>query len=229
MRLEDRIARFVVPSEFMRRRLLEWGIEEERVRLVRHFVHPISRAGREVKTGTYGAYVGRLSSEKGLHILLGALRRADDPPFLVVGDGLQRLALEDLARKLGLRNTRFMGWRPPDEAGDVVASARYVAIPSLWEETANLSALEALALARPLLVSGIGALPELVATGAGVVSQPGNEEDLSEKIRLLMADDELCRRASREALTFARRWLHPDRHLTDLEAVYGELRSNRGD
>ena len=82
-----------------------------------------------------------------------------------------------------------------------MAAARYVAIPSVGEETASLAALEALAAARPLLVSERGALPELVATGAGVVSRPGDEIDISDKISLLMEDDELCRRASTEALT----------------------------
>ncbi|MGZ5385446.1 MAG: glycosyltransferase, partial [Acidimicrobiia bacterium] len=38
MRLERHVSRFVVPSEFMRQRLLEWGFEEERIRMVRHFI-----------------------------------------------------------------------------------------------------------------------------------------------------------------------------------------------
>jgi glycosyltransferase involved in cell wall biosynthesis len=224
MRLEDRIARFIVPSEFMRQRLLEWGIGEERVRVIRHFVQ--SAESGDTRIGSYGAFIGRLSTEKGLHVLLAALRRAGDPPFLVIGDGPQRPALEGLARKLRLANTAFLGWRSPDEVGELVANARYVAIPSVLEETANLAALEALAAARPLLVSECGALPELVASGAGVVSRPGNEIDVAEKIGLLMNDDELCRRASSEASRFARRWLDPGRHLADLEAVYGELSTN---
>jgi glycosyltransferase involved in cell wall biosynthesis len=223
MRLEGLIARFVVPSEFMRQRLLEWGIGAERVRLVRHFVPSIWGSQVEMNVGRYGAFVGRLSSEKGVHVLLAALQRAHDPPFVIVGDGSSRRALEDLAERLSLRNTRFLGWRSPDEVRDVVAGARYVAIPSVWEETANLAALEALTAARPLVVSDRGALPELVTGGAGLVARSGNEQDLSEKITLLMDDDEFCRRASAEALTFADRWLQPERHLAALESVYREL------
>ena len=76
-----------------------------------------------------------------------------------------------------------------------------MAVPSISEETANLAALEALAAARPLLVSEKGALPELVASGAGLHCQPGDEIDLAQKISLFMADDELCRRSSSEAST----------------------------
>jgi glycosyltransferase involved in cell wall biosynthesis len=226
MRLEGRITRFIAPSEFMGQRLLGWGIGEARVRVIRHFVPSAGSSGSDPRIGSYGAFFGRLSSEKGLDVLLAALRRAGDPPFLIVGDGPHRRALEDIARKLGLANTRFLGWRSHDEVGELVAAARYVAVPSVCEENAPLAALEALAAARPLLVSEGGGLPELVATGAGVVSRPGDPIDISEKITLLMQDDELCRRASIEALTFARRWLDPERHLAGLESLYRELSTN---
>ncbi len=223
MRLDERIARFIAPSEFMRRRLLQWGLRGERVCLIRNFVPSVGNSGLDPRIGSYGAFVGRLSSEKGLDVLLAALHRAGDPPFLIVGDGPHRRALEDLALRLRLANTRFLGWRPHDEVGELVAAARYVAIPSVWEENAPLAALEALAAARPLLVSESGGLPELVATGAGVACRTGDEIDISDKITLLMKDDEFCRRASAEALTFAQRFLGPERYLADLESLYGEL------
>ncbi len=88
------------------------------------------------------------------------------------------------------------------------------------EETASLSAFEALAAARPLLVSNRGALPELVATGAGLSSRPGDEVDLAEKIGRFMRDEDLCRRASTEAGRLAEEMITPQRHIADLEAVY---------
>jgi glycosyltransferase involved in cell wall biosynthesis len=224
-RLQSRMARFIAPSEFMQRRMLEWGIGKDRVRLIRHFVK--SSGGAESGTvGSYGAFVGRLSEEKGLTHLLAALHRAGDPDFVVVGDGPQRWVLEGLARQYGLANTRFVGWVSHEQVGDLVAAARFVAIPSIGEETASLAALEALSAGRPLLVSDRGALPELVASGGGVAFRSGDEIDLAEKLSLLMKDDELCDRASSEASSFARRWLAPHRHLAGLEAVYRELSGN---
>lgn len=223
MRLERRIARFIAPSEFMRQRLLEWGIGSDRISLIRHFINPADDEGTNAKVGPYGAFIGRLSPEKGLDVLLAALRRAGDPPFLIVGDGVQRQALENLARKLGLTKTKFLGWRSREEVRELLAAARYVAIPSVGEESANLGALEALSAGRPLLVSERGALPELVASGAGLLCRPGDEIAMSEKISMLNEDDELCRHASNEALKFAHRWLVPSRHLADLESLYSEL------
>ena len=209
----------------MRNRLLRWGIGEDRVRVIRHFVASGGTGGHR-NIGSYGAFVGRLSPEKGLDTLLTALARAGDPRFLIVGDGPQRSALEALAAKLGLAETRFLGWRSSEHVGDLLAAARYVAVPSVWEETASLVALEALSAARPLLVSDRGALPELVASGAGLVCRPGDEIDLAQKISRLMEDDALCDRASKEASAFARRWLNPAQHLASLESVYGEISMN---
>jgi glycosyltransferase involved in cell wall biosynthesis len=128
-----------------------------------------------------------------------------------------------LASKLGLGNTRFLGRRSHDEVQKLLAAARYVAIPSISEENAPLVALEALSAGRPLLVSERGGLPELVASGSGLLCRPGDEVDFSLKIARLMENDEVCRDASVKALDFARRWLDPERHLTGLMSVYGEL------
>ena len=221
MRLERRIALFIVPSEFMRRRVLDWAFPADRLRLVRHFVRSVKRAA-DTRIGSYGAFIGRLSSEKGLDALLTALDRVGDPPFLIVGDGPQRGPLEKLASRLRLSNTSFLGWRAHEEVSELLAKARYVAIPSAGEEVAPLSALEALVAARPLLVSDRGALPELVASGAGLVFRPEDAMDLSEKIDELMRDDGLCRRASVEAVRMAQA-LAPEQHLANLESVYAEV------
>ncbi len=221
MRLEHRIACFIVPSEFMRKRLLSWRIPPERIRLIRHFVSPPGEPV-ERRIGSYGMFMGRLSAEKGLDVLLAALHRAGDPRFLVVGDGPERPALERMAVTLGLSNCRFLGWRPHDEIGEFLADARFVALPSSGEENAPLSALEALAAGRPLLVSDRGGLPELVSSGAGRVCQPQDPIDWSRRIIEFMEEDELCRRSSEQAVSIAR-LVTPERHLANLESVYAGM------
>jgi glycosyltransferase involved in cell wall biosynthesis len=226
MRLERRISRFIAPSDFMRGRLIDWRIAPERVETIRHFTQGIhtSVAGR---VGAYGMFVGRLSMEKGIDVLLNALRRADDPPFRIVGDGPARSALERMARDLRLKNATFTGWQTPDALVKLLWGARYVALPSVWEENAPLVALEALGAGRPLIVSDIGGLPELVGSGSGVVTRRGDPDDLADKIRQLADNDEACERASREATALARRWLAPEQHLQSLESLYANLIDGR--
>lgn len=227
MRLERRIAGFVAPSDFMRGRLLEWGFASERVTTIRHFVSESRHAGSPLSLGTYGIFVGRLSAEKGADVLLTALQHAGDPRFVFVGDGPQRSVLHQRARELGLVNTTFLGWQAPDAVPGLVRGSRYMAMPSVSEENAPLSALEALAAGRPLLVSAIGGLPELVSSGSGVSAVAGDPEDLADKIKLLEGDDNLCRRSSAMASAYAHRWLTGERHLRTLERVYQALIERR--
>jgi glycosyltransferase involved in cell wall biosynthesis len=77
-----------------------------------------------------------------------------------------------------------------------------------------------LAAGRPVLVSGVGGLPELVETGGGLVCDPGDASGLSERIQLVFSDPELCRSLEDRAWGFAVSKLRPERHLDGLLAVY---------
>ena len=210
---------FITPSEFVRSRMVDWGIDARRIEVVRNFtdVHVDAYV-----PGTYGMYLGRLSGEKGLDVLLRALARAGDPPFYIAGDGPVMASLVDLAARLELRRTEFLGRVPFEDVPSLLKGARYLALASLWDENAPLAALEAMAAARPLLVTRTGGLPELVGNGEGVACAPGDEEGLAAGIRRLAADDELCRCAGERALARARDEFSPEHHLEELERAYAK-------
>jgi glycosyltransferase involved in cell wall biosynthesis len=218
LRLERNVDAFVAPSTFMTERLLSWGIPEHRISTIRNFVPSIAAGPSRV--GDYGVYVGRLSEEKGLHILLEALSLAGDPPFRIIGDGPGREDLTSLAARLGLQRIRFEGHVHARDAQSAVARCRFLVMPSLCDENAPLAVLEALAAGRPVLVSGVGGLPELVETGGGLVCDPGDASGLSERIQRLFRDPELCRSLGDRAWGFAASELRPERHLDGLLAVY---------
>jgi len=164
--------------------------------------------------------VGRLSSEKGLDVMLRALARAGDPPFRIVGDGTVRPALEGLARELGLTNTVFVGRVAPARVSELLEDARYAAMPSLWDEVAGIAALEAMAVGRPLLVTEKGGLPELIETGEGLLARAGDVEDTAAKVKILMEDDVRWHEMSERALARARNEFTPEAHVVQLERAY---------
>jgi glycosyltransferase involved in cell wall biosynthesis len=220
LQLEGRVSYFIAPSQFMHKRLLDWGMHENRVATVRNFTSVRSGASPEV--GAYGFYVGRLSGEKGLRDLLLALQIAGDPPFRIAGAGPLAEQLQALAAELGLRRVEFLGWLDRQQIGRSMTEARYLVVPSRHDENAPLAALEAMAEGRPLLVAQSGGLPELVADGGGLVFQRGDVADLAAKLRLL-DDDKLCLEAGTAALRFAREELAPDIHRQRLEEVYSAV------
>lgn len=113
------------------------------------------------------AIVGRLATEKGHRVLFEAAQGLQ-ATLLVAGDGPLRAELEAAARGL---DARFLGYLHEGSRA-VMAAADVVALPSLTEGL-PLVALEALALARPLVASAVGELPELLAGGAGVLVPAG--------------------------------------------------------
>jgi len=217
LRIQEKVTLFLTPSRYVSERLLSWGFEPQRVRVVRNFTDISPHAGAP---GKHGMYVGRLSSEKGLDVMLRALARAGDPPFRIVGDGSVRPALESLTRELGLANTTFAGRVAPERVSALLEDARYAAIPSLWDENAPIAALEAMAVGRPLLVSEKGGLPELTENGEGLLVRAGDIEDTAAKIRILMEDDVSWNQMSKQALARAQAEFTPDAHAVQLARAY---------
>jgi glycosyltransferase involved in cell wall biosynthesis len=220
LRLEHLVDVHIAPSRFMRRRLEDWGIAPDRIALVRNFTDLDTGLP---DPGIDGMYLGRLSDEKGLDVLLQALRVAGDPPFRIVGSGPAAQALAVYARSIGIRNTSFLGRLDRNAVVRELASARFVAFPSTWDENAPLAALEAMAAGRPLLVTRTGGLEELIEGGTGLACDAGDVAGMATAITTLMADDELCVRMGQRATQVVQAEHRPDRHLDRLEEIYRSL------
>jgi glycosyltransferase involved in cell wall biosynthesis len=221
LRLESKVAKFIAPSEFMSRQLRHWGIAPDRIAIIPNFVAVSGEAS--TRPGSYGLYVGRLSTEKGLPTLLRALHQAGDPPFRIVGDGPSHAMLQAQAGRHGLRRTTFLGRLPRAEVATQLRHARFVVVPSEWEENAPLAALEAMAEGRPLIVTSMGGLPELVRHGAGLQYEAGDSFGLASHMQAMFADDALARRSGAEALERARARYGPETHRHQLQDLYKHL------
>jgi glycogen(starch) synthase len=150
------------------------------------------------------AFAGRLVPQKGADVLLRAfgalLRRFPDAELVLAGDGVQRLYLERLARFLGVsRSVSFLGWQSPDELAEHYRSAAVAAVPSLYEPF-GLVALEAMATGRPVVVSQVGGLAEILAGDVGGYTvTPGDHLDLATRLGALLADGNLAAAQGRAA------------------------------
>lgn len=182
-------------------------------------------------------FVGRLVSEKGVRTLLRALGEMNRRPrrrpatLLVVGDGEQREALEQLAGALGLgANVHFAGEKRGDDLVKAIAQGTVAVVPSEWEEPMGGVALELLAAERPIIVSARGGLAECVGD-AGWTFPNGDYQALAAQMASLV-DDETLRRsksdvARRVVASFEERMLV--RQYLDLyEEILERRRSLRG-
>ena len=133
-------------------------------------------------------YVGRLSEEKGLVYLFGAISQLSDAgdtvKLLIVGDGPERAALQQKAVAMGIDGLiHFAGFRSDIE--NWLPAIDAFILPSLTEGT-PLALLEAMAMEVPVIASSVGGVPRVVADGVnGLLVSPGDIQAISESIKLL--------------------------------------------
>ncbi len=138
--------------------------------------------------------LARLEEQKGICYFLRALpdlaQRWPGLVVLIAGDGALRKALEAEAAALGVNGyTRFLGFVP--DAVAIMSLMDVVVIPSVWEPF-GLAAAEAMAVGRPVVVSRVGGLPEIVSDGeSGLLASPGEPAALAQAIDRLLADPAL--------------------------------------
>jgi glycosyltransferase involved in cell wall biosynthesis len=138
--------------------------------------------------------VGRLEAQKGHSVALKALRKiADTRPdvrLLVVGDGSLRESLGQLTAELGLGDhVLFLGYRADVPA--VLDAADVIVLPSFYEGM-PLSAIEAAAMAKPIVATAVDGTSEVVEDGVtGRLVPPGDAEALGDAILPLLGQPEL--------------------------------------
>ena len=137
---------------------------------------------------------GRLHHQKGFDIAIGALSRLatryPDLCLRIAGTGEEETTLRRHARRLRVAaQVRFLGTLTHDEMHKEISTASVVVVPSRAIEGFSLVALEAAHLARPVVASRVGGLPETIEDGrTGVLVPPEDADLLAEAIGDLLAD-----------------------------------------
>jgi glycogen synthase len=170
-------------------------------------------------------YVGRLVPEKGVPILLRAAKRLSDDGLrfhlTIVGDGPLRQQLEDETRKLGIAGSvTFTGDLAGSALEKVVGPLQTVVMPSVWEETAGLTAIEQMMRGGVVVAADIGGLSEIVGDD-GLKFAPGDDSELYLRLREVIEHPDLVGslsvRARARALKFHSRNTMIESHISVYE------------
>ena len=170
--------------------------------------------------------IGRLIPIKGHLVLLRALAQARvRVPGVVLdiaGRGPLEPALKAYARELGVEDAvRFLGFVSPVQKA--IEGAAIVVVPSLGEGF-GMVALEAMERARPVIVSAVGGLPEIVADGeSGLVVPPVDAEALADAIVTLAGDLPRAAQMGRAARERALTEFTPERCVERVEELYARV------
>jgi len=165
------------------------GIDLDRVHVTRRPGELRADLGLPPNAPVVGT-MGRLVSVKALNVFLSAARvisdRRPDVNFVIAGSGPLESALKMQARNLNLQNVLFLGHR--DDSYDVLSLMDVFVLPSM-NEGIPMVLLEALALARPVVASHVGGIPDIIEHDtSGLLSEPGNAHDVAQSCLSLLDD-----------------------------------------
>ena len=170
--------------------------------------------------------VANLTQQKGHRILLEAMRRLlpefPDLRLELAGDGRLRDELKTRAAQLGIAGrVNFLGTVP--DVQPVLARASVAVLPALWEGL-GLSVLEAMAMARPVVVTNVDGLREIVTHERdGLVVQSGDVVALADAIARLLRDRALAQRLADAAHAHVVSTFSIEHMARRLEDLYEEL------
>jgi glycosyltransferase involved in cell wall biosynthesis len=139
----------------------------------------------------------------------------------MVGDGLMRPQLEDLARKLTCEDVvTFLGYRR-----DLVhiAAGSDAALLTSDNEGTPVALIEAGAAGRPAVATRVGGVTDIVVDGTGLLAPAGDESALATQIGRMCADPDLRQRMGARAREHVSARFTRTRLLSDIDALYARL------
>ena len=152
----------------------------------------------------YFLFFGRFIEEKGVDVLLRAMRHLAGPRLVLVGDGPQTAELKSLAARLKLNNVDFVGPRWGEDLDRLLKRTRFVVIPSVWHENFPYVILQAFAMGKAVIGTDRGGIPELVRNNEyGLIYPAQDELSLAECINRLWLDPGLAVDMGARAKTYA--------------------------
>lgn len=154
-------------------------------------------------------------------------REVPDARVVLVGDGEEGSALRGLVRDLGLEEVvRFLGRR--DDVDRILAGLDLFVLSSV-KEGLPFALLEAMRLARPIVATRVGGVPEALRDGdAGIVVEPGDERAMASAIIRLLRDPAEARRLGCAAGRRVAEEFSREQMLTSTAALYRQALAEAG-
>jgi glycosyltransferase involved in cell wall biosynthesis len=165
----------------------------------------------------------RAAPEKGVPVLLRAFDQLLEtwperlrPLLVFMGDGPQFAEIQRTREAMRARDDVILtGYR--SDAATLLAGADICLMPSLWQDALPLAVAQPMSLARPVIASNVGGIPEMISDGeTGLLVPPGDAIALAEAMQRLLLDPALAKRMGLKARARISEHFNPARQLDAL-------------
>jgi len=212
---------FIAPSNYLKQIMIRAGFAANKIIVL---INPAPKYLPSTD-GNHLLYIGRLSVEKGVDVLLNALSLSNEA-LDIAGTGPDEQKLKDLCHKLNLNNrVTFHGQLLGADLEKLKREAKAIILPSIWAENMSLVLLESLAYGKLIIASASGGTPELIEDNkTGFLFPPGDISNLAQKIKALnditTEQREIMAKAIKEKIIP----LELNNHLDKLKNIYRKLK-----
>lgn len=191
------------------------------------YVHHVFE-GNAIVIGTIKA----LEKKYGIEYLIGAFAilqkriKGFSLKLLIVGKGSMDAILKEKVKDLGIQaETVFTGFVQPGEIPSYQNMLTIPVFPSIDNsESFGVAAVEAMACEKPVIVSNVGGLPEVVENNVtGLIVSPANAEKLADAMETLVKDEQLRIKLGKQGRQRVERLYNWENNLDSMIRVYAEL------
>ncbi|MBD2454309.1 glycosyltransferase family 4 protein [Nostoc sp. FACHB-87] len=185
---------YIVLTQFQKEKMIQAGLPAEKIYIKPNFVFQPNKLESNIQRDNYLLFVGRLSEEKGVSVLIDAYIKSHiSTPLKIVGDGPLHQVLQKKVQTAGYEYLiEFLGYQDKVIVLELMQKAKFLVFPSIWYEGFPLTIVEAFAASLPVIVSQLGSMAEIVEDHvSGLYFEAGNSEDLAAKIKWAINHNEL--------------------------------------
>ena len=178
---------YITATEFTKRKYTQAGIPAEKILVKPHFMD-VSREERQ-ENQRHALYIGRISEEKGIRVLLKAWRNFKDVPLKIIGQGPLLDEVRNTVRQENL-NAEVLGYCSDEDYIRCLKSSKFVVVPSICHDNFPRTIVEAYAYGVPVIGSDLDGIREYIKEKkSGFLFTPGDPRSLSAKIYDLLKSD----------------------------------------
>lgn len=181
---DRQVDRYVCLSESGRDLFIRGGFQPEKLVVKGNFLQ--FDPGFSDVDNDFFLFMGRLTPEKGVDVLVKAWRELPHIPLKILGTGELEAQVKTYIAEHGLTHVEMPGYMPREQAFELLQTATAQIVPSQWYEPFGLVAIEAFACGKPVIASRIGALADIIEDGqTGLHFDPTDPSDLARQVQWL--------------------------------------------